>query len=1792
MVKALSWFTGDDDKDDWRNNWRRIPVPTFQTNIPKPVAPKPIKPSFVESRTVNVPKPAPTPQMKTPKMEAPKLNLNNLDPFNTAKQFQPTIKQPTYKPVEHNPITSDPLSIRLESQKSLPSNPLEKELRRIENNQKLPVPYPLRVPETNYATKFYQSKPSVMESAKANVEAEKAAYDARQAQETEKVLRAVTLPVRGASQGITTAIAGIPADVISNVGNIGDIFTEDTSDAGKFFANMQSGGANMSNEANEFLQNVFQTAKDTGVIKDLSTGVGQLLVDIASGSTLAGLRQANIVFNDSYNFAKVNGASDLESFSKATANAVVQYLIEKSSMDMLLNPVAKTAITKAISGMITEGSEEGLQSLIDNITKWSNNNQIDIWDGVGYEAILGAILGGGASAVVSNVDGIPTKQSIDNATNEVNNVLKATGSDKRVSQDQVVNYIENQQVAGGGNINENENLGNAVIGEEMPTTAVNTQIIPKTQVTNNQQPTTPITTPIIEPITTPQLETMSKNVNKKQVIAEPTQVKTASPSKAIPTEIRTKSATTKEPAQMKESARPQRGEQPTPAIIKPIKDTKTNEPVAEVLKAPETGEVTVDAPQVTKTPTDMLKQEALKYKSAEEFVKSKTPSRDYVTVYHNTNTPIEDFGKTPIFSKENRNEFFVSNKKDGQISGYGKNTLELRVRKSDLDINDEFPSGEKHYTINTAKVDKYLKDKQQLIDIYNQAHAEANTPQVTKTAKPAPNTKPAEPTLAPIKSKKTPKINSRYGTLDEFKDKYQVGIEGVQRLKRDANGSEFWGKDMQLSKTVKNNGIYSVEGLYKHLNNQTITMPGEAPAKPKRKYARKKSQSKLAPVGAMETAKTGEIGKSKGKFSKGQKYEKTSRAASAGRGAIEAEKTSFDKFINNIDEKGTLDAIDRDTAVEMQKKYDAGSAEHQLLGDIVNKVHTQAAQIMATIKRTIRNRSTAKQLTDKFSNKIYKILDDDRVITKEDFKPVQEKNRIFEIARDAKEKAYNKFQANPSTANMKAFEKANDDFIKADIDSLFEEYNTLAKVIKKGKTKNTDAKAYLETLRENSGIYFMDYVDANMLSSTRTMINNYINSMTVSLEESAFGKVGAAVARKLVPDAEIGGGSAVGRRIGKKVGWEQTKTEARLRQKAYGNKFLNTLSNIVTTGNTLGDRNISATAYSAVYDAYKNNLKQKGFEGKELDRRARVMTMADPDGLVQPARDQAMVNVGLAGSFQAGNKARMKLETAMADKLSGMMSTVIGDKAGKVAAKVVTRVTVGFPTVTVRSAIGGAKRTTAPLLGGVSTIQAVSNVVKKGDPNVTAMHIKNAVKEAGSGTTMIALGAALGAAGLISGGYPDDEDEKEAWKREGKSEYSIKLGGNWYNLPQALGVFALPFMVGANAMENVKNGDGILKDIIPTTWETLLNLTPAEQLKSTIELLNDIKEASIARFGSSVVRALTPFGSFINQVAKMFDPTVNDTTKGDIIAQFLAKVKDGIPGLANTLEDKEVGGNKIYNPDPIARLMGAISKEQSAGVQKTNEIRAELDAVNKQLTDNGVFTDNIRNILDDDTQVLFDRVKDKKDIDESDTIKLLNGITKGITKEGDTRFLEDEDYDSNLAVLKTKRSMLAADPTTTKDTLNTYDLQIRRGEVYKSNKIPYRLISSYKDITLTEWRELYETNPSLYKELYDLDTMMAKADSSRSSKSTSDNKYYWKSGSGGSGSGSASAKASAKAMLDAIKGKPVPELPNAPKVVKAIYRPVPVATSTKKSAQTKYGPIKVSAKSVKSNKDRSLSNVL
>ena len=50
-------------------------------------------------------------------------------------------------------------------------------------------------------------------------------------------------------------------------------------------------------------------------------------------------------------------------------------------------------------------------------------------------------------------------------------------------------------------------------------------------------------------------------------------------------------------------------------------------------------------------------------------------------------------------SKENTQEVYFSNRRDGQAEGYGTAVVHVRVPESLAELEDEFPDGEQHFRV-------------------------------------------------------------------------------------------------------------------------------------------------------------------------------------------------------------------------------------------------------------------------------------------------------------------------------------------------------------------------------------------------------------------------------------------------------------------------------------------------------------------------------------------------------------------------------------------------------------------------------------------------------------------------------------------------------------------------------------------------------------------------------------------------------------------------------------------------------------------------------------------------------------------------------------------------------------------------------------------------------------------------------------------------------------------------------------------------------------------------------------
>jgi hypothetical protein len=859
-----------------------------------------------------------------------------------------------------------------------------------------------------------------------------------------------------------------------------------------------------------------------------------------------------------------------------------------------------------------------------------------------------------------------------------------------------------------------------------------------------------------------------------------------------------------------------------------------------------------------------------------------------------------------------------------------------------------------------------------------------------------------------------------------------------------------------------------------------------------------------------------------GEFAKGvngNTYQKTSRASEMQAAVTETANLSTGDVIRSARETAAQNGggynrrdIRNIAALFETKRLERGTPEWQQARQILKEDGTNWGQTGALRNYTIRRNASSDELISRFESKIYRLADDPSKIDGKLFDEVDAAETAFVETRDAANRAFDAFNSNPTSANAKAYHAAQDAADKADRQAKQIEYKVAQSALKGN--KDIQQARELEKMAQSADMYQMDAVDASMLSGTGTFVRNFANATVGAVEEGLFGKVGARVSKALTKQ-NVGGGmnrqnvSGFGEGVGNIV------DASKARAGVAGKNPIEHAKNWATTGNQLGDAVIDSQVKGNVADHYTQMLKGEGYKGRELRDRASVLARQDPDNVVETYQTTARVAAGLG----AGNTRNNKIETTVKNIISDVISGGNPNAATENAAKLVTRLTLGFPTAIGRSVVEGTKRFT---LGAPTFVKAALTK----DPQTRALLVKEGIKQAGSGATVIApLFYGLGSAGMITGGYPEDQSERDKWAREGITENSIKIGDDYYQLPAYLGSWAIPGLFYASLGRNGGDWAAAAGDVAKAAPDLL----PTGGIDSVLDVVNGRKDIGkyMSQLVPSAVRATTPAGALLNQLAKTFDSTQNETSDGTVMENIVAKIMNGIPGVANTLENKtDAEGNELRNPDPLALAMGAASTEQQAGIEQSAALGAQTNSQLENLAGAGAFSDpNLKAIITDDaTKKIYTNIVNGKEVSAEDLKKVQDAMVKGVSEKGtDTAYLEREQYDTNLTALQIKRSLMEADPTTKPSDLKQMDVAIKRGEVYRDNEIPYDLIDGYQNTSLTEWRamgnpESDEYDPERYEQLWAIDELMTKSGVSYAKGKLDKQKFSAKgSGSGGRG---------------------------------------------------------------------------
>jgi hypothetical protein len=371
------------------------------------------------------------------------------------------------------------------------------------------------------------------------------------------------------------------------------------------------------------------------------------------------------------------------------------------------------------------------------------------------------------------------------------------------------------------------------------------------------------------------------------------------------------------------------------------------------------------------------------------------------------------------------------------------------------------------------------------------------------------------------------------------------------------------------------------------------------------------------------------------------------------------------------------------------------------------------------------------------------------------------------------------------------------------------------------------------------------------------------------------------------------------------------------------------------------------------------------------------------------------------------------------------------------------------------------------------------------------------------------------------------------------------------NMVNTGNTFAKSFS-GAEGTSNITgSGDSLIKAI------TDAGTTPAKGAADLASMATGAAIPSIAGDINSIEN-----NSPLNPTGEAADTSVTDPNSKS------GKAKDYLSSAVAAFENKfpNLGVNPGFNSQQLPRVPGEASQSFVDRVTQGNhtspqqEAAAASDAATvsssyKHFQDMGVFTPDIRKILDPASQKIYDSMSKGGTVSPKEVTALTDSIAKGASTKGDSRFLSDGNYAANLTALRIASDKADANPMTTQKTLNDFTAQIARGVVYLNNKVPYSLIKQYDTTAVSDWRNMGNPkssayDPTTYQALWNLDSELAKGGGSLDPNDPSGNKYSLKAAGAGSGRRGGAQPTNAIHSLLTLKG------PNLSKITGKTSAPV------------------------------------
>ncbi len=375
-----------------------------------------------------------------------------------------------------------------------------------------------------------------------------------------------------------------------------------------------------------------------------------------------------------------------------------------------------------------------------------------------------------------------------------------------------------------------------------------------------------------------------------------------------------------------------------------------------------------------------------------------------------------------------------------------------------------------------------------------------------------------------------------------------------------------------------------------------------------------------------------------------------------------------------------------------------------------------------------------------------------------------------------------------------------------------------------------------------------------------------------------------------------------------------------------GVKIIDATSNFVFRAMAAGDRvfyngSLKRNTIDRAKAQALTEVRESKIKHRDVTSRMREIVKDPPDELLANAKHDALV-----ATFNNSNKLSDAIRRARSQAPPVVNFAIdLVMPFDRTPTNVLARTLEASPTGFLKAATGGYKK--SPLALAKSIINKTMTVEEQ-------RQFSQTMGRATTGTSIITLGFMLGAKGLMSAFYDEDDDyqsrtQNRKLKEQGKSPMALKVGNQWVSIGDTnIGNL---LAIGATLQKEIAEGkDTADKTLAPfkAAKDVMLEQPMLSSAKDLVKAGEDVKGKG-ANYAGRLVSSFIPAAGFVRDIATAGDSTARKTFG------FGGQIKSSIPGWRNTLpEDVGIEHRRSWFIDPFRMKTDRGGGGSSSGASK------------------------------------------------------------------------------------------------------------------------------------------------------------------------------------------------------------------------------------------------------------------